>query len=84
MSQSMRCRPSSLMGIDDTLTAFYADRATWTFATTIDNEMEAAVARLPKNAKDKAHQRARQRVLDAFLGIEEAAQPERFRSPGRR
>jgi hypothetical protein len=78
----MRCRPSSLLGITDPLVAYYTDRAAWTFANVIEQEQEAAVARLPKTAKDKAHQRARQRVLDAFLGIEEAEQPERFRSPG--
>ena len=84
MSQSMRCRPSSLLGVMDPIVAFYTDRAAWTFASTIEQEMEAAVTRLPKNAKDKAHQNARQRVLDAFLGIEESKQPQRFRSPGSR
>lgn len=82
MSQSMHCRPSLLMGVMDPLTAFYADRACWTFAMTIQNEMEVAVTRLPKNAKDSAHDRARQRVLDEYLGIEEEETTSRFRSPG--
>lgn len=81
MAQSMRCRPSSLLGIADPIVAFYTDRAVWTFATTIENDMEAAAERLPKNAKEKTQQRAKQRVLDAFLGIEDAQQPERFRAP---
>jgi hypothetical protein len=82
MSQDMRCRPSSLMGVADPLVAFYADRAAWTFANAINSEMEAAVTRLPKNAKDSAHQRAKQRVLDQFLGFtEEAKAPGRFRAP---
>lgn len=82
MSQDMHCRPSSLMGATDPLVAFYADRAVWTFAKSINEEMDAAVTRLPKNAKDAAHQRAKQRVLDQFLGYEEEAKaPGRFRAP---
>jgi hypothetical protein len=80
----MRCRPSILVGISDPLVAFYTDRAIWTFATAIQEEMEAALNRLPTSAKDKARQRAQQRVLDTFLGVEEVEQPQRFRSPGMR
>lgn len=81
MSQSMHCRPSSLMGVMDPLVAFYADRATWTFAMTIESEIEAAVTRLPKTAKESAHAKARQRVIDQYLGIDQANAPQRFRSP---
>lgn len=81
MSQAMKCRPSDLLGVDNSLTAFYVDRATWTLASTIESEMETAVTRLPKTAKEQAHHKARQRVLDQFLEFEAAAEPGRFRSP---
>jgi hypothetical protein len=43
--------------------------------------MDQAEKRLPKTAKDSAHERARQRVLDEYLGIEAAKTPARFRAP---
>jgi len=80
MAQDLRCRPSSLMGVTDSLYAFYLDRSIWTFASTINAEMDAAVTRLPKSAKESAHRRARQRVLDQYLGYEEQSAT-RFRAP---
>lgn len=80
MAQDMHCRPSDLLGMIDPLIAFYVDRATWTFASTIRQEMEAAVTRLPKNAKETAHRRAQQRVLDQYLGHQEQ-RPSQFRAP---
>lgn len=62
--------------------AFCIDRAVWTFANAIETEQTAATKRLPKTAKESAHDRARQRVLDKFLGVELATEPGRFRSPG--
>lgn len=53
------------------------------FATAIENEQNEAESRLPNNAKDAAHQRAKQRVLDKYLGVELAEEKGRFRSPGR-
>lgn len=82
MSQRMRCRPSSLLGIPDPFVAFCTDRAVFTLAATIENEQDTAENRLPKNAKDSAHTRARQRVLDEYLGVQLSEHPERFRSVG--
>jgi hypothetical protein len=82
MAEAMKCRPSQLLGVRDPLTAFYTDRATWTFAMTIQSDMDEAEKRLPNNAKDAAHVRARQKVLDQYMGIEAADQPGRFRTPG--
>jgi hypothetical protein len=79
MSQAMRCRPATLLGVTDPLVAFYLDRACWSFASTVEREQETAVNRLPKNAKDAAHTRARQRILDQYLGVEEIPS-DRFRS----
>ena len=81
MSQAYKCRPSELLGVTDSLVAFYTDRAAYTLASEIENEMELATKRLPSNAKEAAHTRARQRILDSYLGIEDSAQPNRFRSP---
>lgn len=80
MAQDLRCRPSTLLGVTDSWVAFCTDRAIWTFASTIRNEQDEAESRLPKNAKDAAHTRARQRVLDDYLGIESSEMPGRFRS----
>lgn len=82
MSQDMRCRPSSLLGVLDPMVAFYSDRAIWTLASAIRMDQESAVARLPKSAKETAHARAEQRILDQYLGVESSSQPERFRSVG--
>lgn len=80
MSQELRCRPSSLLGIQDPLLCFYVDRATWTFASTIRTEMDAAVTRLPKNAKEATHRRVQQKVLDQYLGHEREVTT-RFKAP---
>lgn len=80
MAQDMHCRPSDLLGMTDSLVAFYVDRATWTFASVIRQEMDAATTRLPKNAKESAHRRAQQRVLDQYLGHQEV-EVSRFRAP---
>ena len=80
MATEMHCRPSTLLGVTDRWVAFCTDRAVYLFASTIRNEMDEAEARLPKNAKDAAHARARQRVLDEYLGVELSETPTRFRS----
>jgi len=80
MALKLQCRPSALLGVTDSWVAFCTDRAVFTFGSTIENEMDEAEARLPKNAKEAAHTRARQRVLDDYLGVELSQQPDRFRS----
>lgn len=80
MATEMHCRPSALLGVTDPWVAFCTDRAVFTFASTIRQEQDEAEARLPNNAKDAAHTRARQRVLDQYLGIELSETPSRFRS----
>lgn len=81
MATKLVCRPSALLGVTDPWVAFCTDRAVFTFGTTIESEMDEAENRLPKNAKEAAHRRARQKVLDDYLGVELSEQPERFRSP---
>lgn len=83
MAQDLGVRPSAVAGIDSRLaSAFYFDRALWTFAKIIEDEQEKAVNRLPKSAKEGAHVRARQKVLDRFLNNESTVEPGKFRSPG--
>lgn len=83
MAQDLGVRPSAVAGIDSRFAAaFYFDRALWTFAKVIEDEQEKAVSRLPTSAKEKAHVRARQKVLDRFLNTEPTAEAGRFRSPG--
>jgi hypothetical protein len=82
MAQAMKCRPSSLLGAFDPYVAFCVDRACFTLASAIEQDQQAAVNRLPKSAKETAHTRAQQRVLDEYLGIELVEQPQRFRAIG--
>jgi hypothetical protein len=81
MSQSLRSRPSGLLGITDTFVAYCLDRAVWLFARSVESAQEEAVTRLPKSAKATAETRARQRVLDQYLGVVVAEETTRFRSP---
>lgn len=83
MAQAMRTRPSTLLGVVDSWVAYCFDRACWYFTNAIEQAQSEAENRLPKNAKDSAHTKARQRVLDLYLGIEASEQADRFRSPVR-
>lgn len=82
MGQKLGTRPSTLLHVTDPWVAFCVDRALYTFASGIESDMDDAEARLPKNAKDSAHIRARQRVLDQYLGVDPSEQSDRFRSIG--
>ena len=57
------------------------DRAVYVFAMAIEQDQETAVGRLPKDAKEATHQHVRSRVLDAYLGIDSATTPGRYRDP---
>lgn len=81
MASRMKCRPSDVLGITDSYVAFVIDRATLTLINAIEDDQQKAVNRLPDSAKAAAHQRAQQRVLDQYLGIELADAPQRFRAP---
>jgi hypothetical protein len=80
MAQSFSTRPSELAGSPDVFTAFCLDRAVWTFGRGVETAMDEAENRLPKSAKDKTRQNTRQRVLDRFLGVDQATAG-RFRNP---
>lgn len=84
MSEKMHCRPSTLLGIADPALAFCVDRATMTLVSAIESDMDARTKRLPDNAKASTHDRTRQKVLDEYLGVELADQPQRFRAPNSR
>jgi hypothetical protein len=70
-----------MLGVTDPFVAFCIDRAVWFLAGTIEEQQEAAVTRLPQNAKESAHARTRQKVLDMYLGVELVDEPQRFRAP---
>lgn len=80
MAQAMKTRPSSLLGVLDSYVAFCVDRACFILASAIENDQNLAEERLPSSAKGTAHTRARQRVLDQYLGIELSGAKERFRA----
>jgi hypothetical protein len=84
MAEKMHCRPSAVLGVQDPALAFCVDRATMTLVSAIEGDMDARTKRLPDNAKASTHERARQKVLDEYLGVELADQPQRFRAPNTR
>lgn len=81
MATRQNCRVSTILGVTDPYVAFCVDRAVLTLVGEIESEQLAATNRLPNNAKEAAHRKAQQRVLDRYLGIELADQPQRFRAP---
>jgi hypothetical protein len=60
MSQKMRCRPSDLLGIEKATTAYYFDRAIWTFGQSVQSEMDEAERKGSKNPKSVP---SRQRMI---------------------
>jgi hypothetical protein len=78
LARDLRVRPSAVLAITDGFVAFCVDRALWVFSSCIEQDQEEATRRLPENAKPQAHQKAKQRVLDRYLGTDSMA---KFRSP---
>jgi len=81
MAQSFHARPSDVLGIVDRVSAFCLDRAIFTFASAIEHDQEVATGRLPKSAKEATHNHVRQRILDAYLGIDTQKAKGRFAAP---
>jgi hypothetical protein len=83
LAKELGVRPSVVLGLGpaDSFTAYCIDRALWTFSRVIEDEQEKATDRLPQSAKPAAHQRARTRVLEKYLGIDPKVEG-KFRSPG--
>lgn len=65
MSKSLRKSPSELLDIRHPVRAFYFDRAVWTFGSTLEADLEAAVEGVKKEKAAKAKQ---QMVLATWLG----------------
>lgn len=64
-AKSFRCLPSEYLKINDPLTAFYFDRATFTFGTAIENQL--AEARQGKGS-DASKQMKSKMILAKWLG----------------
>lgn len=82
MSQAYHVRPSELLDVSNGYHGFTVDRAVWSFASAIENDQEIETGRLPKNASATMTSHVRQRVLDRYLGIDQATAKGRFRDPG--
>jgi hypothetical protein len=77
-SKAFHCRPSELLHIEDELTAYYFDRAIFTFGKAVEAELE----RVSQQGKGKSKRTqaqinmARQQVLNRWVGG-----PRQFRDP---
>jgi hypothetical protein len=76
MSQSLRSRPSILLGIENVALAFYFDRAVWSFGSNLQYLLDKAEseAKTPAAAKSK-------KVLILSSWITDGHQQNRFRDP---
>ena len=75
LSQSVRTRPSELMGIRHTAVAFYFDRVVVSIGTAIESDIQEAQA---KSKNNKAASVKAQLVLNRWLRAEGGA---RYRDP---
>jgi hypothetical protein len=73
MSKTYGCLPSELYGIEEQPTAFYFDRAVWTFCQRLENELERAGDE--KNPRRAAMRRSM--VMHKWLGQNTFASPNR-------
>lgn len=72
LAKDMRCRPSELLGITDTVQAFCFDRAAVIFGSALSHELENA-----KGKTDKAIRQSQQRIFNKWI-------PEATDSAGKR
>lgn len=77
MSRSMSCRPSQLLGIENSYDAYCYDEAVWTFGAGVEADVESIENKNPKTQDAKRRQR--------LLYLLDAPPEQRFRKmmPGR-
>ena len=76
--KEFRCLPSVLLGLTDQPTAYYFDRAVFTFGQALENELEKAGESRGKTKKTASQvAMARQNVLSKWLKMERFADPSR-------
>lgn len=86
-SQSLRVRPSDLVGIRGSVKAFYFDRGIWRFGNNVEVAVDAAEqqARKTRGKKSKVNEAmvslARQQTLDKMLKIDPVKTKGRFKDP---
>lgn len=79
MSQQMGVLPSELLKIRNGITAFYFDRACWTFGSSVQNDLDEVDSNT-KNAKSIPS--AKRMVLDKWIPAPQGAPVTgRFRDP---
>jgi len=75
-AKQFHCPPSELMGVTDQPTAFYFNRAVFTFGQALEAELEKAGASRGKSKKtDSQIAMARQMVMNRWLGTQKFADP---------
>lgn len=85
-SQSLRCRPSDLLGIRGSVRRFYFDRGIHKFGMRVENALSAAEASVRGKGKSgKSNQimvnNARQQAMDKILKIDPLIAKKRYRDP---
>jgi len=82
LAQACNCRPSDLLGVENTYAAYCLDEAIVAFGTALENELET-VASAAKTAR--AAEGAQNFVLERWLKIgmfaEETTEKPKFRNP---
>jgi hypothetical protein len=71
MSKTYGCLPSELLGIEQQPTAFYFDRAIYTFCQRLENEMDKA----GEGKSDRRRAMVRAMVMNRWLGAQTFASP---------
>lgn len=70
-SKAFHCRPSDLLAIDDELTAYYFDRAVYTFGKALEAELDRVSQSTGKGKQKKSQTQinmARSQVMNRWLG----------------
>lgn len=80
LAKDLRCRPSELYGITETVQAFCFDRAVVIFGSALSAELEAA-----KGKTDKAIAASRRRILKRWIpeATDSTGPKKRFRDPAK-
>lgn len=76
-AKAFSCKPSDLMGVTDQPTAYYLDRAVFTFGSALEAELEKA-GQQGKGRNKKSESQiamAKSRILAKWIGMQGFAEP---------
>lgn len=82
-TQSMRCKPSDLLGLQGSIAQYYFDRAVWAFGSAVQAELDAvedAATRSKSKTSPKTIQARKQMVLNKWIPAPESTKG-RYKDP---